>query len=109
MRQKTLYGQLQRLLVIKLLQPTPLPLPLRDDPPSHIVLAFIQNCKIDDTTNPISGSLDIHHCTQMGALDVVDINTIDCVVGRVKDRGRFSIIDRSGSLSRSFYGEDDDE
>ena len=39
----------------------------------------------------------------MGAVDVVDITTIQCVVGRIKDRGQFTVIDRSGALSRAVY------
>jgi hypothetical protein len=33
--------------------------------------------------------------TQDGQIDLVDLDAVHCVVGRVKDRGRWSILDRS--------------
>ncbi|KAI0707239.1 hypothetical protein C8Q76DRAFT_817548, partial [Earliella scabrosa] len=92
---RTFYGQLQHILQFTLsadascglLTPTPL------------VFAVIQACKIEQSDD----ALDIHYYTRLGSLDYVDITTIQCVVGRIKDRGRYAIIDRSGTLSRALY------
>ncbi len=34
--------------------------------------------------------------SQDGALDLADIKSIQCVVGRVEDRGKWGLVDRSG-------------
>jgi len=36
-------------------------------------------------------------------VSAVDINTLMCLVGRIKDRGRWAIIDRSGDLARAEF------
>ncbi|KAH9847274.1 hypothetical protein C2E23DRAFT_742220 [Lenzites betulinus] len=96
---KTLYGQLQRIFEIQL---SPLS-PQDAAAPSPIILAAIHVCDIQRSNN----NLDIHYYTRMGRVDYVDITTIQCVVGRIKDRGQFAIIDRSGTLSRAIYLNDD--
>ena len=97
MQLETFFGQLQHLFVIRL-------------PPSHELglltatthlLAAIRNC----VTKPI-GSLDMHHYSQMGRLDVVDITCVQCLVGRVKDATGWVVIDRSGSLARAVEAEE---
>ena len=54
--------------------------------------------------------LDINFYTNLGRYEVVDITSIQCLVRRVKDRGQWAIIDRSGALARAIYipAEDDD-
>lgn len=113
---KTLYGQLQHIYYVQLpaLRPdhprTHLPmatstseselLPDIEAPPP-ILIAAIQSCVIDQAND----DLDIHWYSRMGSVDYVDVTTIQCVVGRVKDRGKYAIIDRSRSLSRAIYDE----
>ncbi|EIW62612.1 uncharacterized protein TRAVEDRAFT_115107 [Trametes versicolor FP-101664 SS1] len=101
---KTLYGQLQRIFEIQLSS-----LPHNGnppgDPPPPVVLAAIQTCDIQRSND----ALDIHYYSRMGGIDYVDITTIQCVVGRIKDRGNFAIIDRSGTLSRAIYVNDGEE
>ncbi|KAI0822204.1 hypothetical protein BC628DRAFT_706526 [Trametes gibbosa] len=53
--------------------------------------------------------LDIHYYTRMGSSDYVDVTTIQCVVGRIKDRGHYAIIDCSGTLSRAIFSEPSEE
>lgn len=53
-----------------------------------------------------SSPLDIHYYTRDGPIEVVDITTIQRLVGRIRDRDRWAIIDRSGSLSRALYIEE---
>ncbi|KAI0819220.1 hypothetical protein BC628DRAFT_1333506 [Trametes gibbosa] len=100
LEQKTFYGQLRNILVIDLG-----PIPLASPPQlqsSVLMLGTIRRCVIES----IHRDLDIHYYKKLGALEIVDISTIQCVVGRVQDRGRFAIIDRSGSLARAIYIED---
>ncbi|KAI0749180.1 hypothetical protein C8Q80DRAFT_1311190 [Daedaleopsis nitida] len=97
----TFYGQLRRILTVHL---PPIP------NSSHTVattlaLAIIRECKIEED-HPM---LDIHYYSAEGALGVFDITTVQCLVGRIKDRGRWGIIDRSGSLSRAIYNPDDED
>jgi hypothetical protein len=42
-----------------------------------------------------------------GALDPVDIKSIQCVVGRVEDRGKWGLVDRSGPLAHAVFAEAD--
>lgn len=104
---KTFYGRLLRIFEIQLsvIAPGPANRTPSSPPqlPPPVVLAAIQTCHIERSNN----DLDIHYYTRMGNTDYVDITTIQCVVGRVKDRGRFAIIDRSGSLARALFREDE--
>ncbi|KAH9930109.1 uncharacterized protein B0H18DRAFT_873442 [Fomitopsis serialis] len=70
-----------------------------------LILAGIRTCKLDDRPSP--GGLDIHYYTTTGRYEVVDINNIQCLVGRIHDRGQWAIVDRSGSLARAIYVEED--
>lgn len=68
-----------------------------------LLLAVIRSCTIEASDD----RLDLHFYKQLGRTEVVDLTTIQCVVGRVHDRGRYAIIDRSGTLSRALYLEGD--
>ena len=41
--------------------------------------------------------------TKPVALRAVDMNTMMCLVGRIKDRGRWAIVDRSGDMARAEF------
>ncbi|OJT08402.1 hypothetical protein TRAPUB_690 [Trametes pubescens] len=100
LEQKTFYGQLRHILVIKLG-----PVPSASPPqlhPSTLMLGAVRRCVIESDHH----DLDIHYYKRFGALEIIDISTIQCLVGRVQDRGRFAIIDRSGSLARAIYVQD---
>jgi hypothetical protein len=79
------FGQLLRILVLELPQIEGLGL----DSPTTIVLAVIHNVK----TELHKG---IYSYKDSGVIEVVDLNTIQCVVGRVKVGGQWVILDRSG-------------
>ncbi len=92
---QTYYGQLKQVLQFDLA-----PVPECDIPnTTPLIVAVIQVCNIDADDH----NLDIHYYTRLGAVQYVDITTVQCVVGRIKDRGRYAIIDRSGSLSCALY------
>jgi hypothetical protein len=59
--------------------------------PTTIILAVIQTVKatLDN---------DIYYYTEFGVNEVVDLTTMQAVVGRILDRGKWAIIDRSDIL-----------
>jgi len=59
--------------------------------PTTIILAVIQTAKV--TLNN-----GIHYYMELGADEVVDLTTVQSVVGRIWDRGRWAIIDRGDNL-----------
>ncbi|KAG6865165.1 hypothetical protein C0991_004775 [Blastosporella zonata] len=65
-----------------------------------LIFAAIRTCILDNDRQ--LKDLDIHFYSQTGQLDVVDITSIQCLVGLVKDNEPNSrgIIGRSGSLAR---------
>ena len=44
---------------------------------------------------------------QARGLDPADINSIQCIVGRVEDWGKWGLIDRSGLLAHAIFTEVD--
>jgi len=100
---RTFYGQLQHLYVVRFLEPC------RDiglENPITLILAAVRTCNLDNT-DQLQG-LDIRFSRSLndGALHVVDVTSLQCLVGRIRDRGRWAIIDRSGQLARALYVED---
>ena len=53
------------------------------------------------------GKPPIPFYSQTGALDPADIKSIQCVVGRVEDRGIWGLVDRSGPLAHAVFTEAD--
>ncbi|KAJ7841816.1 hypothetical protein B0H14DRAFT_3457258 [Mycena olivaceomarginata] len=53
--------------------------------------------------------LDVHFYSRAGAFDIIDITTVQALVGRVKDvSNSWAIIDRSGVLARAQWANDGD-
>ena len=96
---RNFYGQLQHIYILDC-PPIPSTTHTTTTP---IIFAVIRTCATEET-HP---SLDIHYYTNHSTLNVLDITTIQGVVGRIRDRGRWAIIDRSGALSRAIYNGDD--
>lgn len=94
---KTCYGQLEHLFCVTFTNSTAAQsLGLQGD---TAILAAIRGCVLSSETIP---GLDIHFYSSLGALEVVDVTTIQSLVGRVPDDGHgWAIIDRSGSLARA--------
>lgn len=97
---KTFWGQLRQILVVDI-NPIPSATPPEMDAQT-LLLAVIHTCTIENSHN----ALDIHYYKNHGRKEVVDLDTIQCCVGQVKDRGRFAIVDRSGPLARAVFTED---
>ena len=51
----------------------------------------------------VSPSLDIHFYSRDGGLEVVDVTTIHCLVGRIKDRNEWATIERGGTKPDTVY------
>ena len=66
-----------------------------------LVLAIIQSADVSYET-----SLRIPYYKKLGSLEAVDMTTVMCIVGRVKDyRGQWGIVDRSGNSARADFTE----
>ncbi|KAJ7055137.1 hypothetical protein C8F01DRAFT_1321841, partial [Mycena amicta] len=90
------YGQLQNIFSFKL--PANEELGLRDE--TMFFLAAIEPRKI---THSHPNGLDIHYYAKAGPLAVVDITTVQCLVGRLQtlNKKEWAIFDRSGELARA--------
>jgi hypothetical protein len=95
------YGQLQHIYVIKFREFCAHGR-LGVNCPSTIILASIKTCVLDDPAPQVE-RLGIKYYSREGAVHVIDITSVQCVVGRIRDRNRWAIIDRSGSLAQAFY------
>ena len=82
------FGQLQRILVLELPSTPRLHIAM----PTMIILALIKNVKATLRDN-------IYYYKELGVDEVVDLTTVQCVVGRIWDREEWAIIDRSDNVA----------
>ncbi|KAJ7733997.1 hypothetical protein DFH07DRAFT_870901 [Mycena maculata] len=99
---QTFYGQLTHIYRVHFSEPCPA---LDIEHPTSYILAAIRCCVLLELAG-----LDIHFYSRPGALDVIDITSVQSLVGRLKDTSdHWAIIDRSGVLARAqWLGEDDE-
>ena len=84
------YGQLLRLLIINV------PMSQRDQiQPQTLVYALIKSVKL---VNPTAGG--IKYYGDFGSMEFVNLDQLKCVIGRIMDRGRWAIVDRSTSSTQ---------
>jgi len=83
---KHFFGQLKRILILELLSAPRLNLAT----PTTIILAVIQNAKAKLTNEQY-----YYNLKELGIEEVVDLTTVQCIVGRIKHRGEWAIVDRS--------------
>ncbi|KAJ7342463.1 hypothetical protein DFH08DRAFT_782878 [Mycena albidolilacea] len=102
---ETFYGQLEHIYRIHLSDACRA---LDTDGATTYILAAIRTCVLEPEDRDLAG-LDVHFYSRAGALDVIDITTVQSLVGRVKDvSNEWAIIDRSGVLARAEWdGEND--
>lgn len=93
---KTLYGQLQHILVIRLPAVSSLNLPR----PSVVIMAALGTCN-EDSFN----SLGMPYYSTVGTLNVVDLACVRCVVGRIPVGRRWAIVDRSEAVRDDLEGD----
>jgi len=85
--EKVFFGQLNCILVLELL-----PAPQLDlTEPTTLILALIQEVNVTLRDG-------IYSYKEFGAEEVVNLKTVQCVIGRVKDRGEWAIIDPSNNV-----------
>ena len=84
------FGQLGRILVLEL--PTAPKLHLTE--PTTVIVAVIREVK----AKLMDG---IYYYEEFGVDEVVDLETIQCVIGRIKDRGKWALIDWSDSMANN--------
>lgn len=73
---------------------------LNPGPLETLVLAAILQCEMDRPATTAANLPGIAYYSHIGTLEVVDLDTIKCLVGRVDaDRNRHVIIDRNAALS----------
>jgi hypothetical protein len=100
---QTFFGQLCHIFLVRF--PVTVCADLGLDAGAVIILAIIKTCVLDDPDPQLQG-LDVHFYSLEGAVHVIDITSVQCLVGRIRDRNRWAIIDRSGCLARAIYVED---
>ena len=93
------FGQLQYIVVI----PIPKSKELKTKEPEDLCLVVIRQVHTKfPNTHRIS---PIPYYEQTGPLDPADIKSIQCVVGRVEDRKKYGLVDRSGPLAHAVFVE----
>jgi hypothetical protein len=85
------FGELQRIVKIDVL--ATLQLNLKE--PQTLFFAIVKQCNVKQTND------GFWEYTTLGGLEAVDIGLVQCVVGRVFDRGKWVIIDRSGDRAHA--------
>ncbi|KAI0052945.1 hypothetical protein FA95DRAFT_1482442 [Auriscalpium vulgare] len=95
------FGQLQHIFVIPIVASPD----LRLQQSETIALALIRQVKTSIRTE--DGTPSIPYYAQDGPLDVVDLQAVQCVVGRVNDRNEWAVFDRSGPLAQAVFVEDE--
>jgi hypothetical protein len=102
---RNFFGQLLRIFVVDV----PVPLqglqgaegaeePDEEDAvqPTQWIYAVIRSVKITETD-----SFSINYYEEMGEIEIVDLEMIQCVIGRIRDRNRWAIVDRSQIINYS--------
>jgi hypothetical protein len=82
------FGQLNRILLLEL----PSAQRLNLDEPTTVIVALIREVKATLRNG-------IYYYKNFGVDEVVDLSTLQCVVGRIRDRDEWAIIDRSDNVN----------
>ena len=104
---QTFYGQVEHLYLINFACSD-----TQIVPQQPTILAAIRNCKIRDQGPTELEGLDIHLYNTTGGLDLVDITSVQALVGHIKyvvDGGGWAVIDRSGGLACAEWDPADDD
>jgi hypothetical protein len=88
------FGQLQHILTVRLGASKTLKL----NQPTTLILAAIRSC-----SNPQLMNNGIYYYKREGHLEVVDVKCIQCLIGRVVDRGQWAIVDHSKDAARPSF------
>jgi hypothetical protein len=99
---ETFFGQLQE--VISFTVPRFVSLGLREE--LYVVFVVVQTCELIKSDDLGIGLRYYVH--QPTAPTVLDLTTVECVIGRLPLSRGYAIIDRTGSIKRSWYAENGD-
>ena len=83
---KTFFGELQRIVRVNV----PATPHLNLEEPQALFYAIVKQC------NATQSREGFWEYKELGGLEAVDLGLVQCVVGRIFDRGKWVIIDRSG-------------
>jgi len=97
---QVLFGQLQNIFVIGL-KPSPA---LKLVKKTTLIVAAIRSCAYPQVRNE-NGT---YHYLREGPMEVVDMNCVQCLVGRIKDGNGWAIVDRSARSARPVFVDEDD-
>lgn len=95
----TFFGELQQIVKIDL--PATPHLNLKE--PQAVFYAIVKQCKAEQSRG------GFREYKELGGLEAVDLGLIQCVVGRIFDRGKWVIIDRSGERAHADIETDEPE
>ena len=84
---RNFFGQLKRIFLLEL----PSAQRLNLDRPTTVIVALIREAKATLRNG-------IYYYKNLGVDEVVDLSTLQCVVGRIEDRDEWAIIDRSDNV-----------
>ena len=101
---QTFYGQLQHIYAIRFKSESG---DIGLENGTVIILAALKTCILDQPDSQLR-NLDVRFYSVEGAVHVIDITSVQCLVGRIRDRNRWAIVDRSGSLARAVAEVSDD-
>lgn len=90
------FGQLKSILAIEI--PPGIISPIIQ--PKTLILAIIGT---RDTTTETPLKIPYYTEPKSATVSTVDMATLMCLVGRIEDRGRWAIVDRSGELARAEF------
>ena len=88
---ETFFGELQQIVKIDL--PATSRLNLKE--PCTLFYAIVKQCNAEQSRE------GFWEYKELGGLEAVDVGLIQCVVGRVFDRGKWVIVDRSGERAHA--------
>jgi hypothetical protein len=95
---ETFFGQLQHIIRVSFENGC------RDlgiDLGTTILLVAIRTCVLEK--NYYTEGLDLHPYSRLGALHIVDVKNVQCLVGRIFNGKQWTILDRSGTLACAVY------
>jgi len=96
----THYGKLEHIITITLPQGHENPW---SSEPANSIVALVYRCILKEDDPRLAG-LDIHFFSrEKQSFDVLDITSVQCLVGRVKTGNSWAIIDRSGKSAQAVY------
>jgi hypothetical protein len=102
LEERTFFGRLEGIISFELpALPT-----LGTNSMETFVLAAVRTCKI--ISNQARLPVNVMLYSQMGNLDLMDLTTVQCAVGHAHVDSMWAIIDRTGSLNRAWYNEDNE-